>query len=71
MMLLGGIQLLFIGVLGEYIARIYNETKGRPKYIVARQFDQQNPPLAYEMQANDASLISVLKPESKIAAHDD
>ncbi len=42
MMLLGGIQLLFIGVLGEYIARIYNETKGRPKYIIARQYDKEN-----------------------------
>jgi len=49
MMLLGGIQLLFIGVLGEYIARIYNETKGRPKYIVARQFDAENPALAHEI----------------------
>jgi len=71
MMLLGGIQLLFIGVLGEYIARIYNETKGRPKYIVARQFDQQNPPLAHEMQAIDAMPTLQVKPESKVAAHDD
>ncbi len=35
MMFLGGIQLLFIGVLGEYIGRIYNEVKGRPRYIIA------------------------------------
>lgn len=41
--LLNGIQLLAIGVLGEYTARIFNEVKGRPNYIVARQigFDEQ------------------------------
>lgn len=33
-MLLGGIQLLCIGVLGEYIGRIYRESKGRPLYVV-------------------------------------
>lgn len=32
---LGGIQLVSIGVLGEYIGRIYIEAKGRPGYIIA------------------------------------
>ena len=31
---LGGIQLLAIGIIGEYIGKIYNETKERPKYFV-------------------------------------
>ena len=32
---LGGIQLLAIGVIGEYIGKIYLETKHRPKFIIA------------------------------------
>lgn len=33
---LGGIQLLSIGILGEYIAKIYMETKRRPRYFVEK-----------------------------------
>ena len=33
--ILGGIQLLSLGVIGEYIGKIYNETKQRPRFIIA------------------------------------
>ena len=33
--MLGGVQLLCLGVIGEYIGKIYNETKRRPRFIIA------------------------------------
>jgi glycosyltransferase involved in cell wall biosynthesis len=41
-MFLGGIQLLSIGIMGEYIARIFTEVKQRPKYLIAKKhgFDE-------------------------------
>jgi glycosyltransferase involved in cell wall biosynthesis len=34
MYLLGGIQLLSLGVVGEYVAKIYMETKRRPRFFI-------------------------------------
>ena len=33
-MIIGGVQLISVGVLGEYIGRIYYEVKGRPRLLV-------------------------------------
>ena len=36
---LGGIQILCIGVIGEYIGKIYKEAKARPRYIIEKSFN--------------------------------
>ncbi len=36
---LSGVQLLCLGIIGEYIGKIYLETKKRPRFIIARRTD--------------------------------
>jgi hypothetical protein len=48
----GGINLLGIGIIGEYVARIYDQLKGRPEYVVDRASEPSDVP----KPAADASL---------------
>jgi polyisoprenyl-phosphate glycosyltransferase len=40
---LGGVQLLAVGILGEYIGRIYEEVKRRPLYLVRDSVNLNSP----------------------------
>jgi polyisoprenyl-phosphate glycosyltransferase len=54
--LLGGVQLLCVGILGEYVGKTYAETKGRPRYLIEK--------LERHNSLRDALLAEGVKPAS-------
>ena len=44
-LIIGGFLMLSLGIIGHYIARIYEEVKGRPKYIISRTTWDPDPPV--------------------------
>jgi dolichol-phosphate mannosyltransferase len=51
---IGGVQLLVLGVMGEYLGRIYDEVRGRPLYVVRSRLGFE--PSAIEVAERDAAL---------------
>ena len=42
----GGVQLFFLGVMGSYLARVYDEVKGRPRYVIQSSWQSERVPSA-------------------------
>lgn len=55
--LLGGIQLLCIGIIGEYLGKIYTETKNRPRYFIEQ--DTSSDSFAMEKNVHKAVLEEI------------
>jgi dolichol-phosphate mannosyltransferase len=37
---IGGVQIMFLGILGEYVSLIFDEVKNRPRYLVGRRYER-------------------------------
>lgn len=41
LLIIGGVIMISLGIIGEYLAKIYDEVKARPRYLIADQFKKQ------------------------------
>ena len=57
-----GVQLLFLGLIGEYLGRVYDEAKGRPNFVVTEVIRRDR---THTASPTDPSISSVLRAETK------
>ena len=66
-LLLGGIQLISIGILGEYLGRIYDEVKQRPHYVIQRVVRSSAIAPATTTQHSDSTIGAPLSTQHALA----
>jgi len=47
MLMMNGMNFMFIGIIGEYLSRIFDDSKSRPRVIISETVNEENPPVMF------------------------